>query len=219
MNDIVRVGKHILRRARYGIPEALLGPNEVRLKRLIKSGRVTLGRHTYGVPEVRTFVYDDTRLHVGKYCSLGGTYLLGGQHGSRTVSTYPHRINWHLEGAGQDGIPVPTGDTHVGSDVWTGYGCWILSGVKIGNGAIVATGAVVTKDVPDYAIVGGIPAKVIAYRHTEEQRAALLEMKWWDWPDEDVLEAVPYLASEDIDAFIEFARTKGRLGTAASTGG
>ena len=53
-----------------------------------------------------------------------------------------------------------------------------------------------------------IPAKVIGYRHTEEQREALLEIRWWDWPEEDVIEAVPYLASTDIDAFIEWARAR-----------
>ena len=80
--------------------------------------------------------------------------------------------------------------------------------MTIGDGAIVATGAVVTKDVPPYAIVGGVPAKVIRYRHTEEQREALLEIRWWDWPREEIVKAVPLLVSPDIDAFIQYARDR-----------
>jgi chloramphenicol O-acetyltransferase type B len=137
-----------------------------------------------------------------------GTYLLGGQHPTDHVTTYPLRIHLEMEGAGSDGNPALRGDIHVGSDVWTGYGCWILSGVTIGDGAVVATGAVVTKDVPPFAIVGGVPAKVIRYRHTEEQREALLDIRWWDWPLQEIRAAVPLLAATDIDAFIDYAREK-----------
>jgi acetyltransferase-like isoleucine patch superfamily enzyme len=185
-----------------------LGEDRAVLERLQRRGRVVYGTGTYGVPKIHVFAYDSSRLLVGNYSAMGGTYLLGGQHAAKHVSSFPFRINYGLEGAGQDGNPAVRGDIVVGSDVWTGYGTWILSGVTIGDGAIVATGAVVTKDVPPYAIVGGIPAKVIGYRHTEEQRAALLEIRWWEWPHDEVMAAVPYLASPDIDAFISYARAK-----------
>ena len=144
--------------------------DEAVYKRMIKSGRVVYGRASYGIPTIREFAYDDSKLLVGSYCSIGGTYLLGGQHAITHVTTYPLRINYGLDGAGQDGMPVIRGDIVVGSDVWTGYGSWIMSGLTIGHGAVVATGSVVTKDIPPYAIVGGIPAQVIRYRHTPEQR-------------------------------------------------
>jgi hypothetical protein len=105
-----------------------------------------------------------------------------------------------------DDYPVPMGDTVVGNDVWTTENCLIMSGVKIGDGAIVAAGSVVTRDVPPYAIVGGNPAKLIRFRFTEEQIAALLEIRWWDWPEDRVRAAVPYFESEDVDAFIAYAR-------------
>lgn len=68
----------------------------------------------------------------------------------------------------------------IGNDVWIGYGVTILAGVKIGDGAIVAAGAVVTKDVEPYAIVGGVPAKAIKYRFSEEEIEELLKLRWWD---------------------------------------
>ena len=189
------------RRARAGY----LGEDAHRWKVLQKQGRVTVGKHTYGIPEVWTYHLGTEKLHVGAYSSLGSTFLLGGKHAVDAITTYPHRINWRMPGAGEDGFPTPTGDTHVGSDCWVCPGALVMSGVTIGDGAIVGGGSVVTKDVPPYAIVGGNPAKVIRYRFTEEQIAALLEIRWWDWPDEDVRDAVPLLAGKDIQEFLDYA--------------
>jgi acetyltransferase-like isoleucine patch superfamily enzyme len=70
----------------------------------------------------------------------------------------------------------------IGNDVWIGSDAVVKQGVTIGDGAVVAAGSVVVKDVPPYAIVGGVPAKIIKYRHTPELREALIDSKWWDWP-------------------------------------
>lgn len=72
--------------------------------------------------------------------------------------------------------------TEIGNDVWIGTNAFIVAGVKIGDGAVVGAGAVVTKDVAPYAVVGGVPARVIRYRYSKEMIEAFLRIKWWDWP-------------------------------------
>ena len=84
--------------------------------------------------------------------------------------------------------------------MWVGYGAVILAGVTVGDGAIIGTRAVVTKDVPPYTIVGGIPAKPIRKRFSEDTIAALLELRWWDWPEAQVRRAIPLLQAGDLDA-------------------
>lgn len=88
----------------------------------------------------------------------------------------------------------------IGNDVWIGKNALLTNGIKIGDGAIVAAGAVVTKDVPDYAVVGGVPAKIIKYRFSEEQIRKLKKIKWWDWPIEKIRDC--YDDFIDIDVFL-----------------
>jgi hypothetical protein len=192
--------------------DAWWGSDLANLRRLEKKGRVIRGVHTYGIPVVWTFPYEEqTKLIIGNYSAVAGTHLLGGQHAIKHVSSYPFRINWKLPGAGEDGNPAaPRGDIVIGSDAWVTFGTWVLSGVNIGHGAVVATGSVVSKDVPPYAIVGGNPAEIIRYRHTPEQIEALLEIAWWDWPEEEVREAVPYQASDSLLDTLENRYSTGR---------
>ena len=97
--------------------------------------------------------------------------------------------------------------TYIGNDVWIGARTIVMDGVNIGDGAIIAAGSVVTKDVPAYAIVGGAPAKLIKYRFDEKMINKLLDMKWWNWPDDKItkniaLFHIPDLKLEDIDRFL-----------------
>jgi acetyltransferase-like isoleucine patch superfamily enzyme len=93
------------------------------------------------------------------------------------------------------------GEVHIGNDVWIGSDVSILNNVKIGNGAIVALGSIVTKDVPDYAIVAGIPAKIIKYRFSNEDINALLKINWWDL-ETSLLER-NYKDFHDLNSFIK----------------
>ena len=176
--------------------------------RMQREGRVVRGRGTYGVPGFHTTILDDTKLRIGNYSSVGSLCYLGGGHPPDRVTTYPIAVNLGLDSIGDDGFPAPSKDTVIGSDVYATHQTVVLSGCTIGDGAIIGIAGVVTKDVPAYAIVGGNPARLIRYRFSAEQIAALLEIRWWDWPEEEIKLAAPYLTSRDVNAFIEYARQR-----------
>ena len=95
------------------------------------------------------------------------------------------------------------GDIVIGNDVWIGFEAVILAGVTIGDGAIIGARAVVTKDVPPYTIVGGVPARPIRKRFSDEDIAALLALKWWDLPPAQLLERIKYIQSGNLAALKE----------------
>ena len=105
------------------------------------------------------------------------------------------------------GHPCTKGDIIIGNDVWIAQGVRILSGVTIGDGAVIAANACVSKDVGPYEIWGGVPAKRIKYRFERSIITRLKEMKWWDWDSERIIEAIPYLQSnnfEELEKMVSF---------------
>ena len=132
---------------------------------------VHVGKMTYGPINAQCFGKNDGHLHIGHFCSIAQevTFLLSGNHTMDTLSTYPFEAYCFDE----EGASLSKGDIIIGDDVWIGYRSIILSGVKIGQGAVVAAGSLVLKDVPPYAVVGGVPAKVIKYRFDSELRKCL----------------------------------------------
>lgn len=123
--------------------------------------------------------------HIGKFCSIGPDCLIGlGKHpSSHYVSTHP--IFFSTSSPAQVSFSDKTyfvghEKITIGNDVWIGARAIVLDGVIIGDGAIIAAGAVVTKNVPAYAVVGGIPAKVLKFRFSEKHIEFLLSVKWWD---------------------------------------
>ncbi|NDV19405.1 type B chloramphenicol O-acetyltransferase [Pseudodesulfovibrio sp. JC047] len=144
---------------------------------------------------------DVDRLVIGKYCSIGSgaIFLMAGNQGHRHdwISTYPFHYRPEFAEAA-DGY-TPKGDTVIGNDVWIGTEAMILPGISIGNGAIIAARAVVTRNVPDYTVVGGNPAKIIRQRFSDDDIDRLLRLRWWDWPEEKVKRHLDALCSHDID--------------------
>lgn len=120
----------------------------------------------------------------------------------KSLSTYPFPIffeEWGLNSADVASAWDNRGDIVIGSDVWIGYEAAVLSGVTIGDGAIIGARAVVTKDVPPYTIVGGVPARHIRRRFDEETIARLMALRWWEWPYERIKENLPTIQSGRMD--------------------
>ncbi|WP_053147715.1 CatB-related O-acetyltransferase [Pseudomonas sp. P97.38] len=179
-------------------------PEKIRLR----YPQYQVGVGTYGIPEVTEFG-DDAVLKIGAYTSIanGVKILLGGGHRMDWVSTFPFPLMIdearHIPGSN------PTkGDVVIGSDCWICAETMILSGVTIGHGAVVAAGAVVTRDVEPYAVVGGNPCRFIRWRFEEPVRQALLASAWWEWPLEEVKAISPLLCSDDLEAFLDYARRR-----------
>ena len=152
-----------------------------------------------------SYVGDHQRLiyaNVGKFCSIAGGGAIGmGTHTLNNLSTSP------IFTAKHNGVGIswtdqqPTNEyreINIGNDVWIGTRALIMGGVTIGDGAVVGAGAIVTKDVPPYAIVGGVPAKIIRYRFSEEIIDRLLTMKWWNLPEDVLKEHIELFQKDNI---------------------
>ena len=151
---------------------------------------------------------NNDKLIVGKFCSIacGAKFMFtSGNHTMKSLSTYTFPIffdEWELDPVNIRDAWDNKGDIVIGNDGWIGYEAVIMQGVTIGDGAIIGTRALVTKDVPPYTIVGGAPAKPIKNRFSEEIIAKLLEMKWWDWPEERIKANIAAIQRGDIEALI-----------------
>lgn len=144
------------------------------------------------------------KLIIGKFCSIacGAKFLMNSaNHTLHSLSTYTFplfndewehgmkpRESWDNEG-----------DIIIGNDVWIGFEAILLAGVTIGDGAIIGARAVVTRDIPPYTIVGGIPAKPIRKRFSDKDIALLLALRWWDWPAEKISASIKHIQSGNIE--------------------
>ena len=147
------------------------------------------------------------RLIIGKFCSIacGVKFLFNsGNHKMSSLSTYTFPLffeEWGLDVSHITEAWDNKGDIVIGSDVWIGYEAVIFAGVTIVDGAIIGTRAVVTKSVPPYTIAGGVPAKPIRKRFSEETISALLAARWWDWPEEKIARNLAAIQSVHVDQF------------------
>lgn len=168
------------------------------------SPNVSVGAFTYGTPTIRVFRSEE-QVIIGKFCSIADNVSIfgGGEHKTDWGTTYPFNV-FFSDFPDIKEHPASKGKVVIGNDVWLASGCKIMSGVTIGDGAVVAANALVAKDVPPYAIVGGNPAKIIKYRFEADLIKKFLEMKWWDWEYQDIYHAVPLLQSNCYEELFEY---------------
>ena len=149
------------------------------------------------------------RLIIGKFCSIacGAKFLFNSaNHKMASLSTYTFPLFFEEWGLKKENVAQAwdqKGDIMIGNDVWIGYEAVILSGVTIGDGAVIGCRAVVTKDIPPYTIVGGVPAKPIRKRFDEETIKELQKIKWWDWPEEKITEKIQAIQAGDLEGLRE----------------
>jgi acetyltransferase-like isoleucine patch superfamily enzyme len=166
----------------------------------------SIGKYTTEYHNITVHQWGEGYVEIGAFCSIGRDVhiILGGRHNSRAVSTYAfgymHR----------DVFPVSPPDPFtekpnviIGNDVWIGREVSIMRGVTIGDGAVVAARSHVVENVRPYEVVGGNPARHIKWRFTPEETTALLSVKWWELPDEDIKAILPLLTSGNIWIFVE----------------
>lgn len=150
---------------------------------------VVIGDHSYVGDNSHIAQYTE----IGKFCGIGNLCTIGAQpHHPEFLANYP--IEFLMGEKHVKGTP-----TFIGNDVWIGSNSVILAGVKIGDGAVIGAGAVVTKDVPPYAVMAGSPARQLRYRLPIEQIDALIKLKWWNFP----LDAIQMLPINDVKKCIE----------------
>jgi len=170
-----------------------------------------IGNHCYGLPQIKN-IFEGARLRIGSYCSIAPNVkiYMSGIHRTDWITTYPFPA-FELDARHIKDFELSDGDVTIGNDVWLCANCVILSGITIGHGAVIANSAIVTKDVPPYAIVGGNPAKLIRWRFDEATRNALLASEWWNWPEDEVISVVDKLCSNNISDFLEYVEYRKKI--------
>lgn len=177
------------------IERCVLGKNVV-INRRCYINDSFIGKYTYtGINTTMNWT------RIGRFCSLGRNVDIGGiDHDYHKVTTMPEfRFRQIKQGGGK--LPQALEEDEyceIGNDVWIAAGALVLHKVRVGDGAVIGAGAVVTHDVPPYAIVAGTPAKIIGYRCSKEHISALLEIKWWNWKEDVLLEYMDRLMGNDI---------------------
>lgn len=182
--------------------------------------RIEVGDYTYAsahqppadwAAHLAPYLYDFSpeRLVIGKFCQIAdGVQFItsSANHRYDGISTFPFAVFGGGAREGRASLPSGGADTVIGHDVWIGQGARILPGAQIGNGVIVGAGAVVAGQIPPYSVIVGNPCSVLRRRFDLAQIEKLEQVRWWDWPIEEILANEEIICGGDVDALIQAAR-------------
>jgi len=178
-----------------------------------------IGKHTYGTEHVKIYSWDEGAIiTIGAFCSISRncSIILGGNHRYDWVTTYPFSSfpdKWSnssnisftkpfdtalMNQSNKNPSHYSNGNVVIGNDVWIGANVTIMSGITIGDGAVIAMNSHIVKNVEPYSIVGGNPAKIIKYRFSPNDIDKLLQLKWWEWPDDKINSNISLICSNII---------------------
>lgn len=178
-------------------------PSDYHAFRFVPGG-IKVGKNTYTGVDIKLASLKTT---IGSFCSIGHNVVLGhGEHPLNFLSSSPYfyfqKVEWKNANMPNHNEFLINKPIEVGNDVWIGDGVFVKNGITVGDGAILGAKSVVTRDVPPYAIVAGVPARIIKYRFDEKTIKELLELKWWELDDE-IIKRIPY---DNIEKAIDFLR-------------
>jgi virginiamycin A acetyltransferase len=182
------------------------------LKNLVNKKNIEIGDFTYyhDFENIDNFLknvlyhyeFIGDKLIIGKFCQIGSGVkfiMNGGNHETNGISTYPFGIFSETQWSNIAIHSKSKGDTIVGNDVWIGHNVTFMPGIKIGNGVIIGANSVITKDIEDYSVVGGNPAKLIRKRFHDNDIKSLLEIAWWNWSIEKITKYADIIAHGSVE--------------------
>jgi virginiamycin A acetyltransferase len=197
--------------------------NHVFLKNIITNPNIIVGDYTFyhdfadphGFEKYNAAYFPSSmpeKLIIGKYCSIasGAQFISSvANHHMDGFSTYPFAVLWGAEATGYEYYYPKKGDVIIGNDVWIGTEATILPGVTIGDGAIIGAKSIVTKNVAPYSIVAGNPATQIRLRFCQEIINTLLEIQWWNWPNDIIIKNASIIVGNDIEKLLVISASLG----------
>jgi chloramphenicol O-acetyltransferase len=217
MKNLIKFILNILRKVFFNIRlkkktsfiKTLYFHSDIKIGKCVKIGKnveignnVEIGDYSY-INTNKNWSTIESNVKIGKFCSIGPNVTIAlGNHNYNFITTHPILYNKKYKFIPNNyDLDDKMEKTIIGNDVWIGANSNIKRGIKIGNGVVIAMNSVVTKDVPDYAIVAGVPAKIIKYRFDEKQIDVLLKSKWWDNDEETLKKQIEKFYN--IDLFIK----------------
>lgn len=182
----------------YSKVECSFFEDSIRIDRNNYIHDIKMGRHSYTGSNTKIISAE-----IGRFAAISWNVTIGGGEHDYTKITNHSFLYDNFSHLRPEGIE-PTYNRFqkaccIGNDVWIGNAAIVLRGVTVGDGAVIAAGAVVTKDIPPYAIVAGCPAKIIKYRFEDKKIQELLELKWWNWSDEQIRDSYKFFTGDEKD--------------------